>query len=152
MDKIFSIGAEAVISLDHGKVKKSRVKKSYRIPALDEKLRKHRTRSEAKILEKLQKIILVPKLFKTSESEKELVMEYIQGEKLSETLEKLDYKNICRLLGETLTKLHNNDIIHGDLTTSNLIFQKKENKLFIIDFGLSFYSKKLRTKQLIFTC
>ena len=41
-------------------------------------------------------------------------MQYINGKKFSEHLEKLDYKEICKQLGETLTKLHNQDIIHGN--------------------------------------
>ncbi|NCC71016.1 Kae1-associated serine/threonine protein kinase [bacterium] len=40
--------------------------------------------------------------------------------------------------------LHNNDIIHGDLTTSNMIFNN--GKLFFIDFGLSIISKKIEDK------
>ena len=49
-------------------------------------------------------------------------MQYINGKKLSDNLEKLDSKKICIKIGEILTKLHNADIIHGDLTTSNMIY------------------------------
>ncbi len=72
-------------------------------------------------------------------------MQYLSGKKLSEYLEKLDYKKICKQLGEILTKLHNQDIIHGDLTTSNMIYIKN-NALYLIDFGLGFHSYKIEDK------
>ena len=39
--------------------------------------------------------------------------------------------------------MHNNNIIHGDLTTSNMIL---ENEIYFIDFGLSFFSDKTEDK------
>ena len=108
---------------------KDRIRKSYRLPVLDEKIRKQRTRSEAKILEKLSKIILVPKIIKLDESEKRITMEFIQGEKLSNCLEKLPYKEICLQIGEEISKIHSVGIIHGDLTTSNMILLDNSNKL-----------------------
>ena len=141
--KIIQQGAEAIISLNQNKILKNRIKKSYRLPILDEKLRKSRTKSEAKIIEKLKNIINVPKIIKT-DNKKEIFMEYIDGKKLSEDLEKLNYKKIAKQIGETLTNLHNEDIIHGDLTTSNMIY--RNNKLFLIDFGLGFYSHKIEDK------
>ena len=71
-------------------------------------------------------------------------MEFIEGKKLSEHLEKLDWKSILKQLAETLTKLHNEDIIHGDLTTSNMIL--KDNLVYLIDFGLGFHSRKIEDK------
>ena len=53
---------------------------------------------------------------------------------------------ISKEIGETLTKLHNQDIIHGDLTTSNMILSNKNNKLYLIDFGLGFHSYKIEDK------
>ena len=50
--KIIQRGAEAEIILSGNQIIKNRIKKSYRIPELDEKIRKLRTRSEAKLLEK----------------------------------------------------------------------------------------------------
>ena len=74
-------------------------------------------------------------------------MEYIKGEKLSEnlnnfTLEK--QKKILKKIGESISKLHKSDIIHGDLTTSNMIL--KEDEIFLIDFGLGYISKKVEDK------
>lgn len=141
--KIIQQGAEAIISLDKNKIIKNRVRKSYRLPVLDEKLRKRRTKSESKIINKLSKIINVPKILESDNQEK-IYMEYINGKKLSEELEKLDWKEICKQLAESITKLHNQNIVHGDLTTSNMIY--KNNKVYLIDFGLGFHSHKIEDK------
>ena len=141
--QIIQQGAEAIISLDNkNQILKNRIKKSYRLEELDTKLRKSRTKSEAKIIEKLKNIIKVPKIISTEKNQ--ILMQYIKGKKLSEHLESLDYKTISKQLGEILTKLHNQDIIHGDLTTSNMIL--KTNKLYLIDFGLGFHSHKIEDK------
>jgi len=141
--KIIQQGAEAIISLKNNQIIKNRIKKSYRIHILDEKLRKSRTKSEAKIISKLQNIIPVPKIIDSDEKQ-EIIMEFIEGKKLSENLENLDYKKICKQIAENITLLHNQDIIHGDLTTSNMIF--KNDKVYFIDFGLGFHSKKIEDK------
>jgi Kae1-associated kinase Bud32 len=140
--KILVQGAEAIISLKDNQITKHRIKKSYRIQVLDERLRFRRTKSEAKIIEKLKNIISVPKIIKVDKEN--IIMEHIPGEKLSESLEKLDYKKICKQMGQTLTKLHNQNIIHGDLTTSNMIYHNKQ--VYLIDFGLGFHSSKIEDK------
>lgn len=142
MQKIIAIGAEAVISQDKNKIIKTRVAKGYRLPVLDEKLRKLRTRSEAKILEKASALIPVPKLISSDDKKKEIIIEYISGKKLSENLEKLNYNSICKQIGKSLAKLHDTELIHGDLTTSNLIYQEKDKKVYFLDFGLGFHSNK----------
>lgn len=141
--KIIQQGAEAIISLNKNQITKHRLKKSYRIPELDIKLRKTRTKSEAKIINKLANIISVPKIIESDEKEN-IIMEYIDGKKLSQHLEKLDYKTISKQIAETLTKLHNQDLIHGDLTTSNMILKNKQ--VYLIDFGLGFHSHKIEDK------
>lgn len=146
MLKIIQQGAEAVISLENNTILKNRISKGYRLKEIDQKLRKLRTRSEAKIINKLNKTTFVPKILESDEKTFQISMEYIQGEKLSQSLEDLDYKEICRQIADLLTKLHNQDIIHGDLTTSNMILNKENNKVYLIDFGLAFHSHKLEDK------
>ena len=41
-------------------------------------------------------------------------------------------------------KIHDLDIVHGDLTTSNMIL--KDNKIVLIDFGLAQFSSKVEDK------
>ena len=146
--KLIQQGAEAKILLDekNNLIVKDRISKSYRHPDLDAQIRKRRTKSETKLLEKAFKIISVPKLIKTDEKEK-IEMQFINGKKLSEnlnnfTLEK--QKEICREIGESVAKLHKENIIHGDLTTSNMILV--EDKIYFIDFGLGYISNKTEDK------
>ena len=144
--KTIQQGAEAIISLNEkDQIEKNRLSKSYRLPLLDKKIRKQRTKSEAKILRKSASLIPVPKLIKTSESD--LIMEHIEGKKLSEHLDSLpNASSVCKTIGKQIALLHDAGIIHGDLTTSNMILQSKTNKLYFIDFGLSFISRKEEDK------
>ena len=144
-EKIIQQGAEAQIPLNNNIIIKRRIKKSYRLPILDEKIRKQRTKKEANLLKKASKLIPVPNLIKTSSYE--IDMQFINGKKLSEHLDKLENKeNISKEIGKQIATLHDNNIIHGDLTTSNMILENKTNKLFFIDFGLGFTSNRAEDK------
>ena len=68
--KILQQGAEAVILLENNLITKDRIKKSYRIKELDEKIRKQRTKAEKKLLEKASKIINAPDPFPLKEFNK----------------------------------------------------------------------------------
>jgi len=145
MEQIIAQAAEAIILKKGDNIIKRRIKKGYRISEIDEKLRKLRTRSEAKLLEKASKIVSVPKLISANEKTKEIEMQFIDGKKLSEHLDNLKDKfKIMEKAGEEVAKLHDSDIIHGDLTTSNMILAN--NKVFIIDFGLGFINKRIEDK------
>ena len=145
--RIIQQGAEAIILKEKNNVIKKRVKKSYRIPELDDKIRKLRTRSETKLLIKAREVISIPKIKKSDEKTKEIVMDFIEGKKLSDDLDNFTLKKqleICKKIGENVAKLHSKNIIHGDLTTSNMIL--KNNKVYFIDFGLGFISHKYEDK------
>ena len=159
--KLIAQGAESKLFLSKNKVRenkkfsghrkskgsfsviKNRFRKKYRIMEIDDKLRKFRTKREAKVLEKLQAIkFSSPKLIKSDQTEN-LEIEYIKGKLLKDSLENENYKKLGKEIGEKIAILHNNDIIHGDLTTSNMILNKQ---IFFIDFGLSFFSKKIEDR------
>lgn len=145
-NKILQQGAEAIIYLSEDIITKDRISKSYRHPKLDEQIRKRRTKAETKLLEKASKIINSPKPLESQEWDK-IKMPFIDGKKLSEHLDNFslkEQKQICKKIGESIAKLHDNDIIHGDLTTSNMIL--KEGEIFFIDFGLGFISHKFEDK------
>jgi len=132
MSKILAQGAEAIIRFEKNHVVKDRISKSYRLKVLDEKIRKLRTRSELKLLEKASKIIDIPKIL--SSSENKIGMEFINGKRLSSSLDNFSLKKqkqILNFIGKDISKLHDANIIHGDLTTSNIIlvdkFEKKMN-------------------------
>jgi len=145
MKKIIGRGAEAIIYLDNNVIK-DRIKKSYRINEIDDKLRKQRTKREAKIFQKLAKINFpAPKLIKTDE--KSIIeMDFIDGKKVRDVLNNKNYKKLMNELGKKIAILHNNGIIHGDLTTSNFILNKKDNQIYFIDFGLSFFDTHVEHK------
>ncbi|VVB83130.1 KEOPS complex subunit Bud32 [uncultured archaeon] len=164
--KIVAQGAEAIIELKDNLIIKNRIPKSYRLKELDEKIRKQRTKAEKKLLEKACKIINAPNPFPLEEFDK-IKMPFIEGKKLAEILDSLPLskqKEICRIIGKEISKLHNEDIIHGDLTTSNMILVDKKNpknsfplgqaggkennnfKIFFIDFGLGYISPKIEDK------
>ena len=137
-------GAESTIYLTNSNtIKKIRNKKSYRIEEIDSKLIKSRTKREINLLTKAKQLdISVPNIIDSNINEGIIEMDYIDGIKLKTYLEENldDYKNIAKLIANNISILHNNKIIHGDLTTSNMIL--KDNKLYFIDFGLGFTSQK----------
>ena len=136
-----SRGAEAILYLNKDKVVKKRISKGYRIKEIDNWLIKLRTRSEGKILEKVN--IEKPKVYNVDEEKMEIEMDFINGSVLRDALDNLsetERKKVCLLIGENIGKMHSQDIVHGDLTTSNFIY--KDGKVYFIDFGLSFFSKK----------
>ncbi|MBI3334160.1 Kae1-associated serine/threonine protein kinase [Candidatus Pacearchaeota archaeon] len=141
--RIIAQGAEALILQERNRIFKERVKKSYRLPILDYTLRRQRTRTEAKFLERARKIVPVPQVL--SFSEYSITLEVLQGENLSSNLGKLkNKKEIAKQIGTNLARLHDAGIIHGDVTTSNMIYLK--NKVFFIDFGLGFISSRVEDK------
>lgn len=145
--KLIQQGAEAKIMQKENRILKNRISKSYRIKELDEKIRKRRTKAEGKLLKKASEVIPIPEIININEKEKTIEMEFIDGLKLSDNLDNFDLKKqkeICKTIGENVAKIHNKEIIHGDLTTSNMIF--KNGELFFIDFGLGFISSKLEDR------
>lgn len=143
MRKLIAHGAEAKLFRFENRLVKERIKKSYRLKQIDEKIRKFRTKREAKMLQKLD---FVPKVLDVDDKKKIIEMDFIDGKLVKNILDKLSTKKreeICRKIGENIAKLHNLDIIHGDLTTSNFIFNKK---VYFIDFGLSFVSNRIEDK------
>ena len=121
--QIIAQGAEAVIYYNGNFVIKNRLPKGYRHPELDKKIIKSRTKSEAKILTRASEIINCPKPFFVPLADfSKIKMPFIDGKKLSENLDNLKNKfEIMQIVGQETAKLHDNNIIHGDLTTSNMI-------------------------------
>jgi len=139
MDNIIARGAEAVIIKKENSVLKNRLRKSYRIKELDDELRQKRTRGEAKILGKLKET--APKVIAVGEDT--LEMEYIEGDVIKNILD--DNIKLAAKIGAEAGKIHDLNIIHGDMTTSNMILDKNK-KVRFIDFGLSFVSEKTEDK------
>lgn len=49
-------------------------------------------------------------------------------------------ETIMKQIGEAIAKMHDGGLVHGDLTTSNMLLQENDQKLVLIDFGLAFNS------------
>ncbi|RME55283.1 Kae1-associated serine/threonine protein kinase [Candidatus Woesearchaeota archaeon] len=139
-------GAEAVIYLKDNKIIKERIKKTYRHEDIDKKIRKKNTRFEARLLKKVAGIIPVPKVLNHCDKAMLIEMEFIEGKKLRDVVNEMskdERKKVFKRVGKKVAKLHNNNIIHGDLTTSNMIIREK---IYFIDFGLGFISTKVEDK------
>tara|TARA_Y100000310_G_C20693469_1_gene823885 strand:- start:1835 stop:2440 length:606 start_codon:yes stop_codon:yes gene_type:complete len=139
-------GAEAVILQDKSRIIKERLSKSYRLPQLDESLRKFRTRREAKVLTRLEEMNFpAPQLQEFCDKRMSIFMDFVPGEQLKDVIED-DFQLLAREMGLKIAKLHQQNIIHGDLTTSNMIKHQETGELNLIDFGLSFFSDKVEDK------
>lgn len=143
-------GAEAVVSFSKllGKkvIIKNRVIKKYRAKELDLNLRKIRTRIEARLLHKSKLAgVLCPTVLSVDDFS--IIMTYVAGKRPTSSNQK-----IFRIAGQYLAKLHNANIIHGDYTPANLLVCKNSGKnkqsdpLYVIDFGLGFFSTDIEDK------
>ncbi|OIR58755.1 MAG: BUD32 protein kinase [Amphiamblys sp. WSBS2006] len=146
-------GAEAVITRHRTEdlreaVLKQRVEKKYRHPDLDRQIRRKRTVAEARWLEKARRNkINVPEVFYVDKDTHTICMEYIEGSTVKEEVEKGN-EDIAEQIGAGLAMLHNIDVIHGDLTTSNMIV--RDGTVFFIDFGLGHSSSSPEDKAVDF--
>ena len=149
--ELIAEGAEAKIYLIENKLRKIRIEKNYRIKEIDEKLRKKRNKREFKVYSKLyENGVNVPKPIELNEREFYFDFEYIKGSILKNTINETKIENAFK----QIIKIHNLDIIHGDLTTLNMI--DSDSKIYIIDFGLSEFTYKVEDKavdlNLFFNC
>jgi TP53 regulating kinase-like protein len=130
--------AEAIVEIEGDLVYKRRIEKRYRVKELDKRLRKERTKSEAKIISAARrKGVPTPVIFDVNEYV--LVMEKIDGKLAREVIT----EPISERIGEFVGILHKSGIIHGDLTTSNIIVG---DRIYLIDFGLAFFESSTEAR------
>ncbi len=146
-------GAEAILVkdkwFDFDVMRKIRIPKKYRISQIDDELRNSRTIIESRLLIAAKKIgVQTPFIFEIDMNKATIVMEFIEGKLAKDILKadgsKKDKVELVRELGRLVGILHSNDIIHGDLTSSNIV--KSGDKLVFIDFGLGKFSKAVEDK------
>ncbi|MHA1369287.1 MAG: Kae1-associated kinase Bud32 [Promethearchaeota archaeon] len=160
-EQILKKGAEAILVkkdwMNRPALYKIRIKKNYRHPKLDKKIRKERTVSEARIMYNLLiSSIPVPCLYEVDVENFYIVMEYIEGTRLKLILESspqardLDLENLFKEIGAHVARMHEMNVIHGDITTSNIIIEPRKNfngtNFRFIDFGLAKYSQEIEEK------
>ena len=174
MSILLSQGAEGKIYIGEFLSKKCLIKerfqKKYRVEELDKKLTKNRMLNESRNIFRASKLgIKVPTLYFIDLIERKIYMEYLENSCQLKVILQSIYSNedisiyeslldkISNDLGNMLSKLHSGDLIHGDLTPSNILLKIKEdtnsellnnaeqiilkNKnydyMYLIDFGLS---------------
>jgi bifunctional N6-L-threonylcarbamoyladenine synthase / protein kinase Bud32 len=128
----FKRGAEAIVTFRNGTAEKRRVSKLYRMPALDKRLIIERTRAEARLIAAARKCG-VPTPIISDITADTIVMELVKGSLLTQNLT----ETVIRKAGRMIGKLHASGIIHGDLTTSNIILRENDGECVLIDFGLA---------------
>lgn len=116
---------------------KKRIPKGYRNPELDQKIRARRTVHEARLLHEAKTAVNTPVLYEINTKDCIIVMEYIEGIRAKEGLT----EDIALEIGKSIARLHQNGIVHGDITTSNIII--KDHDVYFIDFGLGEFSTEV---------
>ena len=107
---------------------KDREAKGYRPKALDERLRRERTRTEARLLLDARRAgVRTPIVYDVDVLHHRLVLEELPGPTLKSLLEDPNLaptlvRGALRSLGIALGKLHAGGISHGDLTSSNVLY------------------------------
>jgi len=136
-------GAEASLFLmdwhERKVIVKVRIPKKYRPEALDEQIRSYRTVHEPQLMHEAKAAgVSTPLIYMVNVPESSIIMEYIEGQQIKQLLNKVpkaERHDLCVKIGESIGKLHRQGLIHGDLTTSNMILNP-EGKIFFVDFGL----------------
>ncbi|KAK0431199.1 hypothetical protein EV421DRAFT_1854742 [Armillaria borealis] len=157
---------------------KYRFKKKYRHPSLDANLTRSRVAGEARaILKCLRSGVSVPGIRMVDAAEGVLGIEWIDGQSVRkllpggveedgeegededegltnpDSLEEygVSADEIMQFIGTEIAKMHLADIIHGDLTTSNMMLRHPRRtglpvQMFLVDFGLAYHSSLTEDK------
>jgi len=120
-------------------VVKVRVPKKYRPPELDMQIRTYRTVHEPQLMHEAKAAgVPTPLIYMVNVPEASITMQYIEGQQIKQLLNQATEERrleLCVAIGELIGKLHRQNLIHGDLTTSNMILSP-EGKIYLVDFGL----------------
>ncbi|XP_021899998.1 TP53-regulating kinase [Carica papaya] len=146
-------GAEARVFESHFVGRKSIVKerfsKKYRHPSLDSKLTLKRLNAESRCMTIARRLgVCTPVLYAVDPVLHTLTFEYVEGPSVKDVYPEFgitgviaeQMEDIATQIGVAIAKLHDGGLIHGDLTTSNMLIRSDSNNLVLIDFGLSFTS------------
>ncbi|AKB24388.1 YgjD/Kae1/Qri7 family, required for N6-threonylcarbamoyl adenosine t(6)A37 modification in tRNA [Methanosarcina sp. MTP4] len=142
--ELLDSGAEAVVYLEEGPggekvLVKERVPKAYRLKEIDERIRKERNRTEARMMSEARRAGVPTPIIYDVEAFK-LKMQYIGGAPVKYLIS----PEVSIKVGELVGKLHSAGIVHGDLTTSNLLLAG--SRLYLLDFGLAYFEKSLEAR------
>lgn len=152
--QLISQGAEGKIYesvyLSYPCIIKKRVIKRYRVTELDNKINKSRILQESRSMVKCRRAgVLTPAVFHVDISNFQIIMEKIHGQSVKDFLLKSyeltgsypsNAMDIAQKIGSIIGKMHEAEVLHGDLTTSNLMIKDNidgSQDIALIDFGLS---------------
>jgi TP53 regulating kinase-like protein len=146
-------GAEANLYLAdwHGRkvILKRRSPKEYRPSKLDEQIRIYRTIHEPQLMHEARKAgVPTPTVFLVDLKNTTIIMEFIAGKQIKQLLSELsdgERGQLCFRIGELICRLHEYGVVHGDLTTSNMILNS-DGKIFFVDFGLGEITRELEAR------
>ncbi|XP_013886198.1 EKC/KEOPS complex subunit TP53RK [Austrofundulus limnaeus] len=134
---------------------KERFPKRYRHPDLDEKLTHRRTVQEVRSILRCRRAgISTPVVYFVDYSchcvfleevlDSVTVRDHITTSQQSGSCKEEELQRLAQHIGQILAKMHDEDVIHGDLTTSNMLLRRgpedTQPDLVLIDFGLSYIS------------
>lgn len=151
--KLLKKGAEASLFLmdwhERKVILKVRIPKRYRPAELDEQIRSYRTVHEPQLMHEAKAAgVPTPLIYMVNVPDATIIMEYIEGQQVKQVLNevsKKDRHDISTRIGESIGRLHSYGLIHGDLTTSNIILTHG-GKLFFVDFGLGEKNAELEAR------
>jgi len=152
LEKLIARGAEADLVLTEWNgltaLVKTRKPKPYRHPELDRQMRRSRTKAEADIIHRVKEAgVPTPLLYQVDPENAVIVMEYIDGVKVRDLVDRIsdeERRTLFIRIGRYAGMLHRAGVIHGDLTTSNII--KCGDRIVFIDFGLSEVSAEVEKR------
>jgi N6-L-threonylcarbamoyladenine synthase/protein kinase Bud32 len=144
-------GAEATVTIEDDRVVKRRLPRSYRHPRLDERLRRERTREEARLTSEARRHgVPTPVLYDVDVRETTLVFEHVGDRDLRDALTESRVRDV----GRHLAAIHAAGFVHGDPTTRNVRVGGGDSgatdgagsgdadggRTYLIDFGLGYYT------------
>jgi len=128
-------GAEATVTFENGTVTKRRLPREYRHETLDARLRRTRTRLEARLTSQARRAgVPTPVLRDVDPEEGVLVFENVGGSDLRDRLTEARVRDVAR----HLATIHDAGFVHGDPTTRNV--RVDGERTYLIDFGLGYFS------------
>lgn len=145
-------GAEATIraATQFGRlvVVKQRRPKAYRIAELERAIARGRMRNEARLLRRARQAgVGAPAVLDADPEAQWLVLEYLGRRSLRETFDSMpawERRRAVRLVGEAVGRLHKAGVIHGDLTTSNIVL--RDGVVYLLDFSLGQVGDRLEER------
>ena len=129
-------GAESRVSFEGDTVLKRRHERAYRHPALDERLRRERTRSEARLLSQARRVGVPTPVIRDVDLQEACVrMQHVGDRDLRDAVTAGRIETVAR----HLAAIHDAGFVHGDPTTRNVRVGDGE-RVFLIDFGLGYHT------------